>query len=106
MADRLPDEILKEILAPHLRVSTENFESMESPSPFFMADQTSSHVLVVNKRWMRVATPLLYEVVVLRSSALQPKPPYQKDDNGNDGDAARDAAYDSSNVRAAVGGLG
>ncbi|KAJ6592004.1 hypothetical protein B0H10DRAFT_2233047 [Mycena sp. CBHHK59/15] len=52
MAENLPDEILSEILSPGLEVAEEN---------------SSSAVLVVCKAWLRVSTPLLYNVVVLRS---------------------------------------
>lgn len=69
MVAALPDELLKEVLAPQLRVSDEMFSSVQFPSPFSKWEMSSSSVLLVNKRWMRVATPLLYEVIILRSSA-------------------------------------
>ncbi|KAG6879773.1 hypothetical protein C0992_011818 [Termitomyces sp. T32_za158] len=63
----LPDEIIKEILTPALRVPDENFRSTDSVSPFLTSTESSSALLLVCKSWLRVATPLLYHVVVLRS---------------------------------------
>ncbi|KAF7317446.1 F-box domain-containing protein [Mycena chlorophos] len=48
----LPDEILSEILAPRAQN---------------LRRQSTSAYLVVCKSWLRVATPLLYNVVILRS---------------------------------------
>ncbi|KDQ60074.1 hypothetical protein JAAARDRAFT_32451 [Jaapia argillacea MUCL 33604] len=69
MADKLPDELLKEILSPSLHVSDEKFTDTSGPSVFFRFDLSTSAFLLVCKRWLRVATPLLYEVVVLCSKA-------------------------------------
>ncbi|KDQ60090.1 hypothetical protein JAAARDRAFT_32473 [Jaapia argillacea MUCL 33604] len=69
MADKLPDEILKEILSPSLHVPDEKFTDTSGPSVFFRFDLSTSAFLLVCKRWLRVATPLLYEVVVLCSKA-------------------------------------
>jgi hypothetical protein len=63
----LPDEILSEILSPALRVSDELFADTSRVSPFADYSPSTSAYLVVCKDWLRVATPLLYNVVVLRS---------------------------------------
>ncbi|KAJ7443506.1 hypothetical protein B0H11DRAFT_1696528, partial [Mycena galericulata] len=39
------------------------------PSPFASFSESSSASLLVSKSWLRVSTPLLYHVVVLRSKA-------------------------------------
>ncbi|KAJ6596283.1 hypothetical protein DFH09DRAFT_1134556 [Mycena vulgaris] len=70
MADALPDEIISEILSPALKVSEEQFADTRSEtSPFVSLSVSSSAALLVCKAWLRVATPLLYHVVVLRSKA-------------------------------------
>ncbi|TDL29965.1 hypothetical protein BD410DRAFT_780479 [Rickenella mellea] len=68
---KLPDEILKEILAPPLRIPDDEFSftGRARESPFGRKARNSSSLLVVSKQWMRVATPLLYEVVIMRSTA-------------------------------------
>ncbi|TDL29972.1 hypothetical protein BD410DRAFT_780489 [Rickenella mellea] len=68
---RLPDEILKEILTPPLQIPDDEFSftGRASESPFGRTARNSSSLLVVSKQWMRVATPLLYEVVIIRSTA-------------------------------------
>ncbi|TDL29935.1 hypothetical protein BD410DRAFT_47069 [Rickenella mellea] len=70
MANRLPDEILKEILGPALTVSDDEFScGRTTDSPFAYKSTSSAFVLLVCKQWMRVTTPLLYETVVIRSKA-------------------------------------
>ncbi|KAH6885500.1 hypothetical protein BKA70DRAFT_1445092 [Coprinopsis sp. MPI-PUGE-AT-0042] len=66
----IPDEIIKEILSPVLEIPDKAFvhPSLHS-GPFASYKLTSSTVLEVCKAWLRVATPLLYETVVLRSKA-------------------------------------
>ncbi|KAJ7294077.1 hypothetical protein C8J57DRAFT_1043550 [Mycena rebaudengoi] len=66
---RLPDEILSEILTPALKVCDEDFSNTTDLSPFATYSESSSAMLLVCKDWLRVATPLLYHVVVLRSKA-------------------------------------
>ena len=69
MAQKLADELLQMILSSPLSVPDAKFAS-PSRATFGGNDEvSSSSVLLVCKRWLRVATPLLYEVVVLRSSA-------------------------------------
>ncbi|EPQ50626.1 hypothetical protein GLOTRDRAFT_141424 [Gloeophyllum trabeum ATCC 11539] len=64
----LPDEIVHEILKPVLGVPDEVFCDT-GPSAFeFRAQISTSAFLLVCKQWLRVATPLLFEVVILRSS--------------------------------------
>ncbi|KAJ7623074.1 hypothetical protein DFH06DRAFT_1446771 [Mycena polygramma] len=69
----LPDEILSEILSPALKVSDELFSDTSDVSPFAKPSlSTSAYLkayLVVCRDWLRVATPLLYNVVVLRSKS-------------------------------------
>ncbi|KAJ7608610.1 hypothetical protein DFH06DRAFT_935890, partial [Mycena polygramma] len=71
MSERLPDEIISEILSPALKVSEEMFSDTASTriSPFASDSLSSSAALLVCKAWLRVATPLLYHVVVIRSTA-------------------------------------
>ncbi|KAJ7447919.1 hypothetical protein B0H11DRAFT_1929421 [Mycena galericulata] len=64
----LPDEIISEILSPALKVSDELFSDTSNVSPFANYTPSTSAYLVVCKDWLRVATPLLYNVVVLRSN--------------------------------------
>ncbi|KAH6909299.1 hypothetical protein BKA70DRAFT_1278146 [Coprinopsis sp. MPI-PUGE-AT-0042] len=69
-SSQLPDEITKEILAPVLYVPDETFaDTALKASPFATYGLSSSTILVVCKSWLRVATPLLYDTVVLRSKA-------------------------------------
>ncbi|KAJ7681522.1 hypothetical protein B0H17DRAFT_1076266, partial [Mycena rosella] len=70
MASRIPDEILNEILSPALKVPEEAFSAPSTgfQSPFYR-DESSSAFLLVSKSWLRVATPLLYNVVIIRSKA-------------------------------------
>ncbi|KAJ7119111.1 hypothetical protein C8R44DRAFT_982775 [Mycena epipterygia] len=70
MADNLlPDEIISEILSPALKVSDDVFSDTSRVSPFATYSESSSAYLLVCKAWLRVATPLLYNVVILRSKA-------------------------------------
>ncbi|KAJ6567093.1 hypothetical protein B0H19DRAFT_1139424 [Mycena capillaripes] len=65
----LPDEIVSEILSPALKVSDEVFSDASMVSPFASYSESPSAYLLVCKSWLRVATPLLYNVVILRSKA-------------------------------------
>ncbi|KAJ7684349.1 hypothetical protein DFH06DRAFT_4863 [Mycena polygramma] len=65
----LPDEIISEILSPALKISDEQFSDTSGVSPFATYSESTSAYLLVCKAWLRVATPLLYHVVVLRSKA-------------------------------------
>ncbi|KAJ6464791.1 hypothetical protein C8R47DRAFT_1079546 [Mycena vitilis] len=69
MFRHLPDEIVSEILSPALTVSEEMFSDIAATSPFASPSVSSSAALLVCKAWLRVATPLLYHVVVIRSKA-------------------------------------
>ncbi|KAF7292031.1 F-box domain-containing protein [Mycena indigotica] len=69
-APHLPDEIISEILAPALDVDDDLFtQSLGTGrhSPFVRFSESPSAYLVVCKAWLRVATPLLYNVVIIRS---------------------------------------
>ncbi|KAJ7604141.1 hypothetical protein FB45DRAFT_1044174 [Roridomyces roridus] len=66
----LPDEIVSEILSPALRVCDEKFSDTSLVSPFTEYCEPTSAYLLVCKSWLRVATPLLYHDVVIRSKAL------------------------------------
>ncbi|KAJ7119089.1 hypothetical protein C8R44DRAFT_789994 [Mycena epipterygia] len=65
----LPDEIISEILSPALKISDEIFSDNSDESPFAEYSESTSAYLLVCKAWLRVATPLLYNIVVLRSKA-------------------------------------
>ncbi|KAJ7259749.1 hypothetical protein C8J57DRAFT_1134988 [Mycena rebaudengoi] len=70
MEQHLPDEILSEILTPSLSVSDTDFSDTSLNSPFASySGHSTSAFLLVSKSWLRVSTPLLYNVVVLRSKA-------------------------------------
>ncbi|KAJ7139328.1 hypothetical protein C8R44DRAFT_764254 [Mycena epipterygia] len=67
MADRAPDEIISEILSGLLKHPDEVFSDY-SEKPL-LARYSSSTYLLVCKAWLRVSTPLLYNVVILRTTA-------------------------------------
>ncbi|KAJ7146989.1 hypothetical protein C8R44DRAFT_864686 [Mycena epipterygia] len=70
MSDRLPDELISEILSPALKVPEHMFSNTSPKSPFASLSVLSkSSALLVCKSWLRVATPLLYAVVIIRSKA-------------------------------------
>ncbi|KAJ7086280.1 hypothetical protein C8R44DRAFT_752682 [Mycena epipterygia] len=68
MVDRIPDEIISEILSPLLKLSDRVF-SDTSEKPLLTPGYSSSTYLLVCKAWLRVSTPLLYNVVILRTTA-------------------------------------
>ncbi|KZW00472.1 hypothetical protein EXIGLDRAFT_830636 [Exidia glandulosa HHB12029] len=65
----LPDELLSAILAPSFAVAHSRFADTSTSSPFATASASlpASRLLLVCKRFMRVASPYLYETVVIRS---------------------------------------
>ncbi|KAJ6463519.1 hypothetical protein C8R45DRAFT_522218 [Mycena sanguinolenta] len=67
-ANRIPDEIISEILTPLLKHSDEVFRD-QSEKPLLDPDDSASRYLLVCKPWLRVSTPLLYNVVILRTTA-------------------------------------
>ncbi|KAF7373610.1 F-box domain-containing protein [Mycena sanguinolenta] len=67
-ANRIPDEIVSEILTPLLKHSDEVFRD-QSAKPLLDPDHSASRYLLVCKSWLRVSTPLLYNVVILRTTA-------------------------------------
>ncbi|RDB27833.1 hypothetical protein Hypma_002324 [Hypsizygus marmoreus] len=70
MAENLPNELIGEILQYVLHVPEEKFQDVSEVSPFSCPSHfPSAAVLAVCKRWMIVATPLLYQVVIIRSKA-------------------------------------
>ncbi|KAJ7472902.1 hypothetical protein B0H11DRAFT_1344430 [Mycena galericulata] len=69
MAKDLPGEMISEILSPVLEVPEHKFSDLSPTSPFAKYSVSSSALLLVCKAWLRVATPLLYHVVILRSRA-------------------------------------
>ncbi|KAF7360686.1 F-box domain-containing protein [Mycena venus] len=70
MSVSLPDEIVSEILAPVLRVPDHKFsDTSTGTSPFATYQESTSAILLVCRAWLRVSTPLLYHVVILRSKA-------------------------------------
>ncbi|KAK7049177.1 F-box domain-containing protein [Favolaschia claudopus] len=64
----IPDEILSEILTPLLQLSDDVFDDRRS-KPLLAPGFSSSTYLLVCKAWLRIATPLLYSVVLLRTTA-------------------------------------
>jgi hypothetical protein len=70
MTNNLPIELIREILFLVLDVPDDMLRDVSSTSPFWRPSHlsTSSHLLVC-QRWMKVATPFLYRVVILRSTA-------------------------------------
>jgi hypothetical protein len=71
MSEILPDEIIAEILSPALKVPESLFSDTSPKSPFatYSSSGSGSSTLLVCKSWLRVATPLLYAVVIIRSKA-------------------------------------
>ncbi|KAJ7627134.1 hypothetical protein FB45DRAFT_920712 [Roridomyces roridus] len=70
MAPHVPDEIIHAILEPILRVPDAAFScTAVDESPFAARRQSTSTLLLVCKSWLHICTPLLYNVVVLRSTA-------------------------------------
>ncbi|EJD39095.1 hypothetical protein AURDEDRAFT_187546 [Auricularia subglabra TFB-10046 SS5] len=67
--EKLADELLKMIITPPLLVPDELFADGGDLSPFSKATFSASEVLLVCKRFMRIATPVLYETVIIRSKA-------------------------------------
>ncbi|KAF7334509.1 F-box domain-containing protein [Mycena venus] len=67
-ANRIPDEIVSEILTPLLKHPDKVF-SDRSKKPLLAPGYSSSTYLLVCKTWLRVSTPLLYNVVILRTTA-------------------------------------
>ena len=67
-ASLLPEELVTDILSYALVVHDDDFSSVGGRSPFERNSVSSSVVLLVCKRWLRVGTPLLYECIVLRST--------------------------------------
>ncbi|KAJ7684227.1 hypothetical protein DFH06DRAFT_2188 [Mycena polygramma] len=65
----LPEEMVSEILSHVLEVPDYMFSDIAATSPFAGFSVSSSALLLVNKTWLRVATPLLYNTVVIRSRA-------------------------------------
>jgi hypothetical protein len=67
MAAKLPDELVNEVLSPVLIIPHDLFARTGTTSPFSFVPQSSSTMLLVCKRWLRVAYALLYHTVVIRS---------------------------------------
>ncbi|KAJ7166447.1 hypothetical protein C8R43DRAFT_836059, partial [Mycena crocata] len=68
-AVHIPNEIIHEILSPALCVSEEAFSATSPDLPFAKISESSSAFLLVSKAWLRVATPLLYNIVIIRFKA-------------------------------------
>jgi hypothetical protein len=66
MASKLPNEMLHEILLPVLGISDGEFADTDLFSPTISASRSST--LLVCKHWLRVAYPILYSTVIIRSS--------------------------------------
>ncbi|KAJ6556616.1 hypothetical protein DFH09DRAFT_1164834 [Mycena vulgaris] len=61
MRDRLPDELISEILSPALNVPEDMFRVFDASQvlPFASSSAGSSSTLLVCKSWQHVATPFL-----------------------------------------------
>ncbi|KAF8191879.1 hypothetical protein K438DRAFT_1830198 [Mycena galopus ATCC 62051] len=68
-ANRIPDEIVSEILTPLLKHPDKVFSDRSPEKPLLAPGYSSSTYLLVCKAWLRVSTPLLYNVVILRTTA-------------------------------------
>ncbi|KAJ7616327.1 hypothetical protein DFH06DRAFT_907636, partial [Mycena polygramma] len=68
-ANQVPYEIISEILSPLLKHSDEVFSDRSEKAFLEPPGYSSSTYLLVCKAWLRVATPLLYNVVILRTTA-------------------------------------
>jgi len=70
MADKLPNELIKEILEPVLDIPDDLFHDVSDRPPFGRLDHVSAiPLLIICKSWMPVAIMLLYRIVILRSKA-------------------------------------
>ena len=69
MVDKIANELLQMILEPLLHVPDEIFCSCSKTAFGCNVKFPTSSLLLVCKKWLKVATPLLYKVVVLRSTA-------------------------------------
>ncbi|KAH7107387.1 hypothetical protein BKA62DRAFT_753342 [Auriculariales sp. MPI-PUGE-AT-0066] len=69
MASTLPEELLKEIFDVLLHVPDHLFNDTSPRSPFASITSSSSTLLLICKRWLRICTPILYGTVILRSPA-------------------------------------
>lgn len=68
MTSQLPEELLVSILAFELRLADRFFQDERLESYASSAKSTSSNLLLVCKRWLRLGRPILYEGILLRSS--------------------------------------
>ncbi|KAJ6500899.1 hypothetical protein C8R45DRAFT_1071400 [Mycena sanguinolenta] len=67
MDTSLPEETISEILSLALHVPDDMFSDTSLVSPFAKFSVSASSILLVNKTWLRIATPLLLETVIIRS---------------------------------------
>ena len=67
MAQKLPEELLRDIIGRVLHIPDDVLNDTRLPSPFAHVEFSTSLVLLVCKRWMRVGTTLLYKTIVLRT---------------------------------------
>jgi len=70
MAHKLADETWATILELILDVHDDDFISFETHTgPFSHRDHSNADVLLVCKRWLRIATPLAFHTCIIRSTA-------------------------------------
>ena len=70
MADKLPNELIKEILEPVLDTPDDLFHDVSDIPPFTRFNHVSAiPLLTICKSWMQVAIMLFYRVIILRSKA-------------------------------------
>ena len=70
----LPEELLREILSYIFHLSPESFcgsrtrwHSLAQPVPYYQRRSTCQDLILVCKSWLRIATPLLYESLAVRT---------------------------------------
>ncbi|KDQ58581.1 hypothetical protein JAAARDRAFT_206472 [Jaapia argillacea MUCL 33604] len=69
MLNEFPDELLRDILRRIFDVSDGLFDDNSDAPVFFRSIPSPSAVLLVCSRWLNIATPFLYEVIIIRSKA-------------------------------------
>jgi hypothetical protein len=66
----ISNEVISKILFPIFDIPDEMLRDISETSPFARPSHLSiSSILTVSKKWMAVAIPLLYRIVILRSKA-------------------------------------
>ncbi|KAH7107252.1 hypothetical protein BKA62DRAFT_127333 [Auriculariales sp. MPI-PUGE-AT-0066] len=69
MPNDMPVELLREVFDIALHVPDHLFFDTTTNSPFAHVQASTSNLLIVCKRWLKIATPAFYETLILRSRA-------------------------------------